>query len=419
MKKIKQLWVLLLAVLLTMTLLPAFPGLNNKAYADETVVTVGFGSANYGLITYAIADKPVGATFTIKLVSDITDSVDFNRSQNITLDLNGKVLTGKTPQSLGGKRSSVIINNTGGTLKIIDSSTEGNVHYFKVDRATDENNAWVRMNYTPGKIDYTFDSVNGLRKYGETESCTDIPARNKYIAVTGGCIMGGSGNDNAGYYIGCGIYNKSSLFLNGGIIIGNYCPGGSNDFSLSRGGGVMNTSVFTMQGGAIVGNAGAFAGGLFNSGSFTMKGGYIAYNYSYNGGGVDNAAYGTDVSDENKIFKMENGHIVGNVVNNSDAKGGGIVLREGWKFIMENGFITSNIASGSSSYGGGIYLKQENKGTKATISGGEISGNHANTGGGIYIGDIGGGHLKLANNAKITNNTNLSGDKYNNILLLM
>jgi predicted outer membrane repeat protein len=174
-----------------------------------------------------------------------------------------------------------------------------------------------------------------------------------YVDDGGRLIMnGGKITENKGD-TGCGIeLNHSSYFImNGGEISYNNANVGG-----SGGGGVLmsNKSTFVMNGGKIINNSASIAGGVGYSGncSFTMNGGEISGN-----SGTENA--------------------------------GGVLIFDTGSFIMTGGVIKNNYAGDS---GGGIYavdktLTMNGGGSRITVSitGGEITGNNAQTGGGVAL----------------------------------
>ena len=105
----------------------------------------------------------------------------------------------------------------------------------------------------------------------------------------------------------------------------------------------------------------------------------------------------------NSKLELRNGTITGNTIqnNSSDSSGGGVNLRQGGTFIMTGGEIsgnTANSSNGYAAYGGGVYVGGN---SSFTMSGGTISNNTAFSaaafggsnnnglnarGGGVYVG---------------------------------
>ena len=97
-------------------------------------------------------------------------------------------------------------------------------------------------------------------------------------------------------------------------------------------------------------------------------------------------------------FNMYGGSITGNSASGS-GYGGGVSVSSG-TFYMYGGSITRNTASGSSC-GGGVYV--DSGSSTFTMSGGEITGNDAETGGGVFVNSN--GSFTVSGDAKITTNT--------------
>lgn len=146
-----------------------------------------------------------------------------------------------------------------------------------------------------------------------------------------------------------------------------------------NGGGVYvaYNAIFTMGNGATISNCTGYNGGgvYVSGGTFTMNGGAISDCIAEQGGGVY-VSGGT--------FTMENNSLIS---KNTSGNGGGVYVIGG-TFTMTGGTISENKAD----CGGGIYVADTEgaQGTvvcvgQLTIEGGEISGNSAKYGGGVYI----------------------------------
>ena len=165
---------------------------------------------------------------------------------------------------------------------------------------------------------------------------------------------------------------------------------------------VKQGGIFTMDGGTIKNNS-AQGSSILVEGNFTMNGGEISGNTQvgftnslvpgsnqwYNGAGVCVYA-GT--------FKMTGGKIINNkscVYNNSTSTptfGGGVYVKAGASFIMEDGEISGNTVveqdptgrentnTSSKANGGGVCIQASGSSIASfTMTGGKISGNHADT----------------------------------------
>ncbi|MDR1468225.1 MAG: hypothetical protein LBT00_02905 [Spirochaetaceae bacterium] len=169
----------------------------------------------------------------------------------------------------------------------------------------------------------------------------------------------------------------------------------------SNGGGVHVSAggTFTMNGGTISGNTisggnknirlGGSGAGVYTAGTFTMNGGSISDN--------TNKALWGDV-DTAKTSEKRYGQ----------GGGGGVFVSIGGKFTMKDGTISGNTSNGSmnnnqliSRYnGGGVYVcgslqtyddveYGKSGSSEFIMEGGTISGNTANSGGGVYVYSVG------------------------------
>ena len=191
-----------------------------------------------------------------------------------------------------------------------------------------------------------------------------------------GEISGNTASYNVGDW-GGGVWNWGTFEMYGGKISGNTASYGGGVVSGGMDGGG-NFGLFVMFGGEICGNnatGGAGSGGVYNVGTFKMSDGKISGNTAYVGGGVLNAG----------SFSMSGGEISGNT---AATRGGGV-----WNkvdFAMSGGEISGNTATDS---GGGVYNEYSMflfgdiiyYNSKVTLTGGKLSSNTANWGGGIGL----------------------------------
>jgi len=218
-----------------------------------------------------------------------------------------------------------------------------------------------------------------------------------------------SGN-KATFYAG-GVFNwfatfnmsdDAAIYDNVVVTSGNY------------GGGVVNhTATFNMSGGVIRNNEATYGGGIFNiDGTFNMNGNAKIHNNNApaRGGGVYNNSY-----DFTATFNMSgNAAIFDNNVTTANSYGGGVFngSKYGIKAIFnmwDNAVIYGNSATAENSYGGGVF----NSTGTFTMSGGKISGNTTNLGGGIYNADV----LGIAGGTISGNTASLGGGIYNTGML--
>lgn len=258
---------------------------------------------------------------SIKLENDFVFENVMEVNHNLTIDLNGYVLT--IPKS--------ICVNSGAHLTIKDSGTTAE-HKF----TPDANGLWV------------LDEANG------TET------------VYGGVITGGTGTQWDQYYRGGGVYVApgGTLTMESGSIVG--CSANGNGLSL--GGGVYldssansNAGTFTMNGGSIIGCTADGGGGVLVALEchFTMNTGAVIRSCTAQmGGGV----YYLGMSGSSGMFTLNGGTIQS---CKALGRGGGGVYNSG-KFLMQNGLIENcasvkdfNASSELLGGGGGVYNSGE------------------------------------------------------------
>lgn len=212
-------------------------------------------------------------------------------------------------------------------------------------------------------------------------------------------IVGSSGNgnftmDGKGFINGNSASGNSEdvgfgggIYVNGGnFTMTEFATEGqiSSNASTKDGGGVyINGGQFIQTAGSISSNTSGGDGGgvcIVNGGTFTMSGGSITLNgkegttiHTKNGGGVY-------LNGGN--FVLENGTISN---NGAAVNGGGVFLTgDDCTYELKKGNITGN----SAGHGGGVYLENGlfKLGTSANPTDGNISNNTARSGGGVYIG---------------------------------
>ncbi len=252
---------------------------------------------------------------------------------------------------------------------------------------------------------------------------------------------------------GEGDYWRSPVYIDGGTF--DMYGGSITENTARKGGGVfISSGEFNLHGGSISNNEvrhcaqddKAQGGGVYmRGGTFNMSGGEIAYNtasregsidwynFSGDGGGIymtvdsnclfnisggmiknNNAgASGGGIYLDKGTVKMTGGTITGNtakyeyyvegVMAGGGGDGGGVNIHNNCTFIMSAGTISNNYCDDG--LGGGIY----NSYGTCKISGGTISGNDANNGGGIETC----GSLEMTGGEIINNKAKYGGGLYN------
>ena len=212
------------------------------------------------------------------------------------------------------------------------------------------------------------------------------------------------------HYQGGGVMVKGGEFLMfGGKITKNKTNSGT------CGGGVMvNGGTFNLYGGEITNNEAYMGGGVMvsastnaASGKFNMYGGSITDNTAnYNKG--DELGGGGGVAVDAGTFTMSGS---ANITGNHAECGGGVYEGASGAFTMNSGAkIVNNKASGK---GGGVYMGASGVKYKFQMTGGEITNNEAVEGGGVYAGKYSTSQFTMTGGS-ITNNTatNTGGGVY-------
>ena len=318
-------------------------GAEEKLLGDPVTGTwSNLAGALGGSITETVSGELEINGTEIKLLADFTavvGSSTLSVSGTKTLDLNGHVINTNSIDAVG----SVITVPSGANLTLEDS--------------------------TPGTQHEGYVGENGLWHLGTGEGTAKT--------ITGGIITGGVAVH------GGGVSVKGTFNMYGGTITGN---------TAQYGGGMDDNGIFNMYGGAITNNhASELGGGMNINGTFNMYGGEITGNETQNdknGGGV---------FFNSGTFTMEAGSITD---NRSFHDGAGVYVNAGGSFTMKGGTISNNVATKN---GGGVYINGDVKTSSVNMSGGEISGNSANYGGGVCVNYP---HANLTmTGGKITSNT--------------
>ena len=370
------------AIDMTAANLPA-DGINNRTYyAHWSEATASLTTDNGSTYTYytsvqAAVNAAGNTAATVTMLKDSTENVAIAANQNITLDLNGKVLKGTGNGSVisAPNESTLTINDSGSTTK----------HYFNYAK----NGAWT-LNTS---------ATSGI----SPDSITSATENGAVIEVSGGVITGGYNNNgnSAGdsTNMGGGIFSGGYVTMNGGNVIGNYASHSGGGIAISE--NYCAKPTFAMTGGSIRGNSTYnYGGGIYTrtSSVMTMSGGVISDNTATKSGSLAGGICSSG------SLNMTGG----SVERNSAATGAGIFSNvDSGLTISGTAKIKNNIASQS---GGGIWSDND-----ITISGSaEISGNKAATAGGVYFTK----NLTLSGDVQITDNTLSDGITANNLYLL-
>lgn len=321
----------------------------------------------------------------ITLTGDFTagDAAYTYNKDGVTLDFAGHTITAKENTS--------IFNVTGGSLIMRDSS--GNHEEVANADGNLYGNAATYDNQT--LTYYVTESAVTNASTGATSETL------KKHTVT-------LGEGNGGGLIGNGT--GRAIEQSGGTVtfesgyICNFNREGENEDTFGGAIKITDNGTFNMTGGVLAANSAPNGGAVYlTGGTMDMTGGVISGNTSNRTkaeyeGAIHNGGGGIFADGENVKVNLSDGYITNNI-QIGDAYfdgGGGVSLSGGSTFNMTGGFVTGNIANG----GGGIKTNFQRYSGKVNISGGHVSANYARTteGGGVTIdrdgeGTITGGYI--------------------------
>ena len=144
-----------------------------------------------------------------------------------------------------------------------------------------------------------------------------------------------------------------------------------------------------------------------NTAVFNMYGGAIFNNYPWKASG-ENAASASGVLIGGGTFNMYSGKITGNGLTDEESLGGGVFVANQGSFLMSGGEISGNHATeGGGVFVGGSYGYHDfsaSAGGTFTMSGGMITDN-SGTGGGVYVSSDSNTSFTVSGSAQVTGNT--------------
>ena len=218
----------------------------------------------------------------------------------------------------------------------------------------------------------TLRMTGGTVKGNTAPFCGGFWVEDADFVMTGGTVCKNTGETGGGVMIhACTDADTAAFTMKGGEI--------SDNTSEANGGGIYvwgtnGNAHFIMEQGTVKGNTAISGGGVYSAyGTIQMESGVIEDNTTHDGGGVYLGS---------STMNISGGSINGNKLSDSGL-GGGLFVSSGSTVEMSAGSISNNIAGFS---GGGIYLNPFLSQAVFRMSGGEITGNQANSwgGGGIY-----------------------------------
>ena len=321
---------------------------------------------------------------TVVLAKDVTENIKINKS--ITLDLNGKTLSGNGTNtvvriSTQNDAEIVVLN---GTITGGNTSYSGGGFDIQSGKVTIKN---CTIKNNTAKIAGGGLNISGSANV-EIIGCKIND--NIVIGSSGGAIYQASGYANNGYYNNTCKIVDTELKNNRAVVGGAVGMGASlyHDGITNAAGGKGVTATFIMEGESVIdGNTASYRGGgvyLTGNGSrFLMKDGTISNNSAtgYEGGGIWATNYGG--------VTIENGTIRDNTAK---TYGGAIYMKanisetnDSAKLAVENGLRdclnlgTALVTGNKAKQGGGIYIDSYDSafGIKADLAQASIYNNHA------------------------------------------
>ena len=247
----------------------------------------------------------------------------------------------------------------------------------------------VRYNLNYGEISRNTNAYQGGGVYSEYY-CT--------INIHEGMLISDNVNysqSDTTYGAGLCISYNCKFYMDGGEISRNHADGcglyGAGVYANNGG------NTFIVSGGKILQNTGTYGGAIYMRGTTEIGGTtYLADNIvTGEGGAIYQEGGKIDIVDQaviennkangcggairtNVNVELRNEPVIRN--NTSGNHGGALyVYNSGAKLLMKGGLISNNYAA---NYGGAIYICSN---SPSKLTGGEISGNEANYGGGIFI----------------------------------
>jgi Ca2+-binding RTX toxin-like protein len=210
---------------------------------------------------------------------------------------------------------------------------------------------------------------------------------------------------------GAGVFNfNGALTLSNAVVTGNYAGGPS---SLGSGGGVFSEDTTVIQNSIVSGNTAtggsdpkySYGGGIeIDSGTLTLTDSEVSDNDSQKGGGVSIYDLGENVPAAPNAT-IQRSTISG---NHASIHGGGVYFEDsyyGGSLTIDASTLYDNTAVGR---GGGLCVC-ENPESPTTVTNSTISGNDAQTGGGIANLNTDGQDLAVRNDTVVDNFAALQG----------
>lgn len=348
----------------------------------EYVATIDGKEGTYETLQAAIDAAENGET--VVLAKDVTENININKS--ITLDLNGKTLSGDGTNTVvkisTQNDAEIVVQN--GTITGGNTSYSGGGFNIQSGKVTIKN---CTIKNNTAKIAGGGLNISGSANV-EIIGCKIND--NTVTGSSGGAIYQASGYANDGYYNSTCKIVDTELKNNRAVVGGAVGMGASlyHDGITNAAGGKGVTATFIIEGESVIdGNTASYRGGgvyLTGNGSrFLMKDGTISNNSAtgYEGGGIWATNYGG--------VTIQNGTIRDNTAK---TYGGAIYMKanisetnDSAKLAVENGLRdclnlgTALVTGNEAKQGGGICIDSYNSafGIKADLIQASIYNNHA------------------------------------------
>ncbi len=305
-----------------------------------------------------------GSNSTIELLDDVvlTKTVNIPSGKNITIKDNGSARRINVDSSAD---LSPLINIASGGELTIEGTSDDNI-ILEGDTVNKSRTGTVIKN--SGILNLKSGTINGGNLVKAEFAAAVYNDNNSVFNMSGGYVQNTKMDKGSWYSSAVRVSSGAKFNLSGGEIRNNenlYAD------SLSGGGGVIlfvwdkndADAEMNMTGGKIDGNTALNGGGVYMTAftKFTMTGGTISNNKTFSigqGGGVCVSGVSSVEGYDRTKFVLDGGNIVGNTASS----GGGIYVNSD-EVYLKSGYIEGNTAVPSSAnywtgHGGGVYVSE-------------------------------------------------------------
>jgi len=319
---------------------------NGTAYAtlDDAVTALNASSAAEKTLVLA-GDDTLSKTITLS-------------SGTLTISADGSAVT---VTRAAGFKASPMLRVTGGELTVENvkfdggAAWSGNANtYLERGTSTQNDVSTQILNLTGGKV--TLKTGSALQNNSNPSGAGAINMTSGTLTLDGGSLLNCYGGSHGGALYATG--SGSTILIKDGEVRGNQANSSSGGLCVDSG------AKLTIEGGTIRNNyTRGRAGGLFINGTFTMTGGRI----------INNRADGANGNGGGIVHNNGNFTLSGNarIEGNSTGTTGGGIASFGGKLTIAGGVITGNTAQ----TGGGVYKNTQQTSGSIEVTGGSIIGN--------------------------------------------